>query len=51
MTQNNLELTKFNENVWSKYQIYNSIFMTLPFDDISNTGSLFGNINASRNSA
>ena len=31
------KLTQFNENVLSKYQIYNSIFMTLPFDTISNT--------------
>ncbi len=35
-----LKLSKFNENVMSKYQIYNSIFMTLPFDSISNTGVL-----------
>ena len=35
-----LNLSKFNENVMSKYQIYNSIFMTLPFDSISNTGVL-----------
>ena len=34
------KLTRFNENVMSKYQIYNSIFMTLPFDTISNTGVL-----------
>jgi phosphoenolpyruvate carboxylase len=34
------KLTRFNENVLSKYQIYNSIFMTLPFDTISNTGVL-----------
>ncbi|TXD47877.1 phosphoenolpyruvate carboxylase [Polaribacter sp. IC073] len=34
------ELSRFNENVLSKYQIYNSIFMTLPFDTISNTGVL-----------
>jgi len=33
-------LTRFNENVLSKYQIYNSIFMTLPFDTISKTGVL-----------
>ena len=33
-------LSKFNDNVVSKYQIYNSIFMTLPFDSISNTGVL-----------
>ena len=34
------KLIRFNENVLSKYQIYNSIFMTLPFDTISNTGVL-----------
>jgi len=34
------KLTRFNENVVSKYQIYNSLFMTLPFDSISNTGIL-----------
>jgi phosphoenolpyruvate carboxylase len=34
------KLVRFNENVLSKYQIYNSIFMTLPFDTISNSGGL-----------
>ncbi len=34
------KLNRFNENVLSKYQIYNSIFMTLPFDTISKTGVL-----------
>ncbi len=34
------KLARFNENILSKYQIYNSIFMTLPFDTISNTGVL-----------
>lgn len=34
------KLTRFQENVLSKYQIYNSIFMTLPFDTISKTGVL-----------
>ncbi|MCI2228741.1 phosphoenolpyruvate carboxylase [Polaribacter sp. MSW13] len=34
------KLKRFNDNVLSKYQIYNSIFMTLPFDTISNTGVL-----------
>ena len=34
------KLTRFNENVLSKYQIYNSIFMTLPYDAITNTGVL-----------
>jgi phosphoenolpyruvate carboxylase len=34
------KLTRFNEHVLSKYQIYNSIFMTLPFDTISKTGVL-----------
>jgi phosphoenolpyruvate carboxylase len=31
------KLTRFNQNVLSKYQIYNSIFMTLPFDSLSKT--------------
>ncbi len=31
---------RFNENILTKYQIYNSIFITLPFDNISNTGVL-----------
>ncbi|WP_432670457.1 phosphoenolpyruvate carboxylase [Flavobacterium sp. SM2513] len=31
---------RFNQNVLSKYQIYNSVFLTLPFDDINNTGVL-----------
>ena len=34
------KLTRFNQNVLSKYQIYNSIFMTLPFDTITKTGTL-----------
>ena len=34
------KLARFNENVLSRYQIYNSIFMTLPFDTITNTGVL-----------
>ncbi|WP_053992011.1 phosphoenolpyruvate carboxylase [Mangrovimonas sp. TPBH4] len=34
------KLTRFNQEVLSKYQIYNSIFMTLPFDTISKTGVL-----------
>ena len=33
-------LERFNENVLSKYHIYNSVFMTLPFDAINNTGVL-----------
>lgn len=32
------KLARFNNNVLSKYQIYNSIFITLPFDSINNTG-------------
>ncbi|GAB5400944.1 MAG: phosphoenolpyruvate carboxylase [Aureisphaera sp.] len=31
---------RFNQYVLSKYQIYNSIFMTLPFDEITQTGAL-----------
>lgn len=34
------KIERFNENVLSKYQIYNSIFITLPFDAIDNTGVL-----------
>jgi len=34
------KLTRFNQNVVSKYQIYNSIFMTLPFDSVTKTGVL-----------
>lgn len=34
------KLTRFNQNVLSKYQIYNSIFMTLPFDNVTKTGAL-----------
>ncbi|MFV0566203.1 MAG: phosphoenolpyruvate carboxylase [Flavobacteriaceae bacterium] len=34
------KLARFKQNVLSKYQIYNSIFMTLPFDTISKTGAL-----------
>ncbi|MCF6222395.1 MAG: phosphoenolpyruvate carboxylase [Flavobacteriaceae bacterium] len=31
---------RFNQHVLTKYQIYNSIFITLPFDNIRNTGVL-----------
>ncbi|WP_298237676.1 phosphoenolpyruvate carboxylase [uncultured Algibacter sp.] len=34
------KLTRFNQSVLSKYQIYNSIFMTLPFDAVTKTGVL-----------
>ncbi len=34
------KLKRFNQQILSKYQIYNSIFITLPFDQISNTGEL-----------
>ncbi len=34
------KLERFQENISSKYQIYNSIFITLPYDKISNTGVL-----------
>jgi phosphoenolpyruvate carboxylase len=34
------KIERFNENVLSKYQVYNSVFMTLPFDAIDNTGVL-----------
>jgi len=34
------KLTRFKRSVLAKYQIYNSIFMTLPFDTITKTGVL-----------
>ena len=34
------KLSRFKQNVLSKYQIYNSIFMTLPFDAVTKTGTL-----------
>ena len=34
------KLTRFKQNVLAKYQIYDSIFMTLPFDTITKTGVL-----------
>ncbi|MBU2950538.1 phosphoenolpyruvate carboxylase [Tamlana agarivorans] len=34
------KLTRFNQSVLSKYQIFNSIFMTLPFDAVTKTGVL-----------
>ncbi|APG59637.1 phosphoenolpyruvate carboxylase [Christiangramia salexigens] len=33
-------LERFNDNVLAKYQVYNSIFLTLPYDDIRKTGAL-----------
>lgn len=32
------KIERFNENVLYKYHIYNSVFITLPFDSIDNTG-------------
>ncbi|MDO5607435.1 MAG: phosphoenolpyruvate carboxylase [Capnocytophaga sp.] len=40
MTLRKTKLERFDENVLNKYQLYNSIFMTLPFDEVSNTGTL-----------
>ena len=34
------KIERFNENVLSKYHIYNSVFITLPFDAVDNTGVL-----------
>lgn len=34
------KIERFNQNVTSKYTIYNSVFITLPFDEINNTGVL-----------
>lgn len=33
-------MERFRRNVESKYNVYNSVFITLPFDAIDNTGSL-----------
>ncbi|CAL66460.1 phosphoenolpyruvate carboxylase [Christiangramia forsetii] len=33
-------LDRFNDNVLAKYQVYNSIFLTLPYSDIRKTGAL-----------
>ena len=32
------KIARYNEHVLVKYQIYNSIFLTLPFDAINKTG-------------
>ncbi len=34
------KLARFNQSVLAKYQLYNSIFMTLPFDTLSKTVAL-----------
>jgi len=34
------KIERFNQNVLSKYYIYNSVFITLPFHSIENTGVL-----------
>ena len=34
------KIERFNQNVLAKYNIYNSIFLTLPFDSVGNTGVL-----------
>ncbi len=34
------KIERFNQDVLSKYNIYNSVFLTLPFDSIDNTGVL-----------
>ena len=34
------KIERFNQEVLSKYYIYNSVFITLPFDSIDNTGVL-----------
>ena len=36
---------RFNQNILTKYQIFNSIFITLPFDNIRNTGVLMPLLN------
>ncbi len=34
------KIARFNQNVLSKYNVYNSVFLTLPFDEIEDTGAL-----------
>lgn len=34
------KIERFNQEVLSKYQLFNSLFLTLPFDAINNTGVL-----------
>ena len=34
------KIERFNQNVLSKYHVYNSVFLTLPFDSIDSTGVL-----------
>ena len=34
------KIERFNQNVLSKYHVYNSVFLTLPFNLIDNTGAL-----------
>ncbi|NHM07469.1 phosphoenolpyruvate carboxylase [Flavobacterium sp. CYK-4] len=34
------KIERFHQNVLSKYHVYNSVFLTLPFDAIDNTGVL-----------
>lgn len=34
------KIERFNQNVLSRYHVYNSVFLTLPFDSIDNTGAL-----------
>jgi phosphoenolpyruvate carboxylase len=34
------KIERFNQHVWLKYKLFNSVFITLPFDEIDNTGVL-----------
>ena len=34
------KIERFNQEILSKYHIYNSVFITLPFDSVDNTGVL-----------
>lgn len=34
------KIERFQQQVWAKYHLYNSVFITLPFDAIDNTGVL-----------
>ena len=41
------KLSRFNDSVLAKYQVYNSVFATLPFDSVEKTGTLLPLFNES----
>jgi phosphoenolpyruvate carboxylase len=46
MIKNQKALQSFNEEVAIKYQLYNSLFLSLPFQKIENTGLLLSMLNS-----